>query len=290
MLLPSVRDSILSANRLTSCARRNFPVALLPGNAALQSAGDLKLAKAGNASLSGLQLRHDSSTITPSKPCRGLCSLMQHSSLRTNPVRAWQWVRREFAEGRSGLKAADLHERRVPRRLVYALAVVCALLLAGCGRPATTASGWIDQQAARNKVPSLAAFSPVPATTLDGARSTGDCNVDKINGQTAQGMALDHLGEAAFTGWAGDHLTHAVPAAVAAVLEGASGDYWASGKSGSARPDVANAQKVPAYATSGFGVGATMYRVPIGEYGIFLAYRIGTQWVECRTNVRVSVE
>lgn len=263
---------------------------LLSEDAALQSAGDLKLAETGNSSLSGLQVRHDSSTITPSKPCRELCSPMQHSSLRTNPARTWQRTQRGFAEGRSRLKAANLHERMVPRRVAHALAVVCALLLAGCGRPATTASGWINQQAARNKVPPLAVFSPAPATTLDGARSTGDCNVDKINGQTALGMAVDHMGSAIFTGWAGDHLTHAVPAVVAVVLAGAAGDYWASGNSGSARPDVAKAQKVPAYATSGFNVDANMYRVPIGEYGVFLAYRIGTQWVECRTNVQVSVE
>jgi len=178
----------------------------------------------------------------------------------------------------------------MPKKVVYVPALVCALLLAGCGRPATTASDWINQQATRSTIPASALFSPVPATTLNGARDTGDCNVDKINGQTAQGMALDHLGGAVFTGWAGDHLTHFVPAVVEVVLAGASGDYWVSGNSGSARPDVAEAQKVPAYAASGFGVDASMYRVPIGEYGIFLAYRIGAQWVECRTNVRVSVE
>ena len=178
----------------------------------------------------------------------------------------------------------------MPKKVVYVPALVCALLLAGCGRPATTASDWINQQATQSTIPAPALFSPVPATTLNGARETGDCNVDKINGQTAQGMALDHLGGAVFTGWAGDHLTHAVPAVVEVVLAGATGDYWASGNSGSARPDVAKAQKVPAYATSGFGVDTGMYRVPIGEYGIFLAYRIGSEWVECRTNVRISVE
>jgi hypothetical protein len=77
---------------------------------------------------------------------------------------------------------------------------------------------------------------------------------------------------------------------VEVVLAGATGDYWASGDSGSSRPDVVQAQKVPAYATSGFDVDASMYRVPIGEYGIFLAYRIGSEWFECRTTVRISVE
>lgn len=185
---------------------------------------------------------------------------------------------------------ANLHAHMPPSGTMRALTLVCALLLAGCGRPATTASDWINQQAARSTIPPPALFSPVPAGTLDGARSTGDCNVDKINGQTAQGMALDHLGGAIFTGWAGDHLTHAIPPVVEVVLAGATGDYWASGDSGSSRPDVAQAQKVPAYATSGFGVDASMYRVPIGEYGIFLAYRIGSEWVECRTTVRISVE
>lgn len=174
--------------------------------------------------------------------------------------------------------------------MTRAFALVCPLLLAGCGRPATTASDWINQQAARGTIPPPALFSPVPPKALDGARSTGDCNVDKINGQIAQGMALDHLGGAVFTGWAGDHLTRTVPTVVAVVLAGATGDYWASGNPGDARPDVAKAQKVPAYATSGFGVEASMYRVPIGEYGILLAYRIGAQWVECPTTVRVSVE
>lgn len=178
----------------------------------------------------------------------------------------------------------------MPGRVTRALALVCASLLAGCGRPATTASGWVNQQAARAAIPPAALFSPVPAMTLAAARGTGDCNIDKINGQTAQGMAVDHLGGAVFTGWAGDHLTHGVPAVVEVVLAGATGDYWASGSSGGARPDVAEAQKVPGYAASGFGVDASMYRVPIGEYGTFLAYRIGTEWVECRTNVRISVE
>jgi hypothetical protein len=168
--------------------------------------------------------------------------------------------------------------------------VLCVLLLAGCGRPATTAADWINQQAARSAIPSPAPFSPVPAMTLDGARSTTDCNVDKIDGQTAQGMAVDHLGGAMFTGWAGDHLTHTVPSGVEVVLTGATGDYWASGDSGRARPDVAAAQKVAAYATSGFDVGASMYRVPIGAYGISLAYRVGGEWVKCPTGVRISVE
>ena len=126
--------------------------------------------------------------------------------------------------------------------------------------------------------------------TLDGARTTGDCNVDKIDGQTAQGMAVDHLGGATFTGWAGDHLTHTVPPGVEVVLVGAAGDYWASGDSGRARPDVAAAQSVAAYATSGFDVGASMYRVPIGAYGVSLVYRIGGEWVKCPTSVRISVE
>jgi hypothetical protein len=178
----------------------------------------------------------------------------------------------------------------VPSGAKYALALMYTVLLASCGRPATTAADWINQQAARSAIPLRAPFSPVPARALHGARSTGDCNVDKINGQTAQGMAVDHLGSAVFTGWVGDHLTHAVPAVVEVVLAGAIGDYWASGNSGRSRPDVAKAQKVPAYAMSGFDVDASVYRVPIGEYGVSLAYQIGTEWVECQTNVRISVE
>lgn len=215
---------------------------------------------------------------------------MQRSRLRINPARTRQRMQRGFADGGPEPRVANLHARTLPSRTTHALTLICALLLAGCGRPATTASDWINRQAARSKIPSSAMFSPVPAAMLDGARDTGDCNVDKINGQVAQGMAVDHMGGAVFTGWAGDHLTNTVPAVVEVVLAGATGDYRASGNSGNPRPDVATAQNVPAYATSGFGVDASMYRVPIGEYGIFLAYRIGTQWVECRTNVRISVE
>ena len=178
----------------------------------------------------------------------------------------------------------------MPSGARYALTLMCTLLLTGCGRPATTAADWINQQAARSAIPPPAPFSSVPAMTLDGARSTGDCNVDKIDGQTAQGMAVDHLGGAMFTGWAGDHLTHAVPTGVEVVLTGATGNYWASGNSGYARRDVAAAQKVAAYETSGFAVGASMYRVPIGAYGVSLVYRIGGEWVKCLTSVRISVE
>jgi hypothetical protein len=175
-------------------------------------------------------------------------------------------------------------------RTVHTLTLVCTLLLGGCGRQATTAADWINQQAARNAVPPAAPFSLLPAMTLDRARSTDDCNVDKINGQIAQGMAVDHLGGAMFTGWAGDHSTHTVPTQVEVVLAGASGEYWASGDSGAARPDVAAARNVRAYATSGFAIGASMYRVPIGAYEVSLAYRIGGKWVTCPTSVRISVE
>ena len=215
---------------------------------------------------------------------------MQRSRLQINPARTRQRTQHGFGDGGPEPRVANLHARTLPSRTTHALTLICALLLAGCGRPATTASDWINRQAARSKIPSSAMFSPVPAAMLDGARDTGDCNVDKINGQVAQGMAVDHMGGAVFTGWAGDRLTNTVPAVVEVVLAGATGDYRASGNSGNPRPDVATAQNVPAYATSGFGVDASMYRVPIGEYGILLAYRIGTQWVECRTNVRISVE
>jgi hypothetical protein len=177
----------------------------------------------------------------------------------------------------------------MPSSVRFAL-ILCVLSLASCGRPATTAADWINQQAARNTIPPPVPFSPVPAITLDRARSTGDCNVDKINGQIAQGMAVDHLGGATFTGWAGDRLTHTAPTGVEVVLAGASGDYWASGSSGHPRPDVAAAQKIAAYAMSGFEVGASMYRVPIGAYGVSLAYRIDDEWVKCPTSVRISVE
>lgn len=212
---------------------------------------------------------------------------MQPLSPRTHPTRVWQQTQCGVADKS---RVLGLHEPTPPCRAMYALTTVCALLLAGCGRPATTASNWINQQASRSRVPPAASFAPVPAGEPGKARSTGDCNVDKINGQIAQGMAVDHLGGAILTGWAGDHLTHAVPATVSVVLVGATGDYWALGKSGSPRPDVAAAQKVPAYAASGFRVDANMYRVPIGDYGIFLAFRIDTQWIQCRTNVRISVE
>jgi len=215
---------------------------------------------------------------------------MQDSNLQSNWKRAWQWAQHRVIEKGSESKTATSYGRAVPSGNRFLLALPCMLLLAGCGRPATTAADWINQQAARSAIPPPAPFSPVPAMTLDGAQSTGDCNVDKIDGQTAQGMAVDHLGGAMFTGWAGDHLTHTVPTGVEVVLTGATGDYWASGDSGRARPDVAAAQKVAAYATSGFDVGTSMYRVPIGAYGISLAYRIGGEWVKCPTGVRISVE
>jgi len=214
---------------------------------------------------------------------------MQFSIWRTGLKRTSQRMRSGSADQGSKSQAIESRGGTAPSAAKFALAL-CVLLLTSCGRPATTAADWINQQAARNAIPAPAPFSPVPAMTLDRARSTGDCNVDKIDGQTAEGMAVDHLGGTVFTGWAGDHLTHAVPTGVEVVLAGATGDYWALGDSGSARPDVAAAQKIAAYATSGFGVGASMYRVPIGAYGVSLAYRIGGDWVKCPTSVRISVE
>ena len=219
----------------------------------------------------------------------GLVPRMQPSIWRTGLKRTLRCARRRSARRGSESEAVESRGCTVPNGAKFAL-VLCVLLLAGCGRPATTAADWINQQAARSAIPPPAPFSSAPAMTLDRARSTGDCNVDKIDGQTAQGMAVDHLGGAMFTGWAGDHLTHTAPSAVEVVLTGATGDYWASGDSGRPRPDVAAAQKAAAYATSGFDVGASMYRVPIGAYGVSLAYRIGGEWVKCPTSVRISVE
>ena len=219
----------------------------------------------------------------------GLVPRMQFSIWRTGLKRALQRTQRGSADHESKFEAVESRGCTVPSGARPALAL-CVLLLTGCGGPATTAADWINQQAARNAVPPPAPFSPVPAMTLDRARSTGDCNVDKIDGQTAQGMAVDHLGGAMFTGWAGDHLTHTVPTGVEVILTGATGDYWASGDAGHARKDVAAAQKVAAYATSGFDVDASMYRVPIGAYGVSLAYRVGGEWVKCPTSVRISVE
>ena len=237
---------------------------------------------------SGLQAWPRSRTMSLSNRAAGLAPRMQILILRTGLKRILQRTRCSSAG--HGLETRAVESRGGMVSSGALLALACTLLLAGCGRPATTAADWINQQAARNAIPAPAPFSPVPAMTLDRARSTGDCNVDKIDGQTAEGMAVDHLGGAVFTGWAGDHLTHAVPTGVEVVLAGATGDYWALGDSGSARPDVAAAQKIAAYATSGFGVGASMYRVPIGAYGVSLAYRIGGDWVKCPTSVRISVE
>lgn len=214
---------------------------------------------------------------------------MRSSIWRTGLEQTLQCARHGSANREPGSEVVESRGCTVPNGVKFA-PLLGVLLLTGCGRPATTAADWINQQAARSAIPPPAPFAPVPAMTLDGARSTGDCNVDKIDGQTAQGMAVDHLGGAMFTGWAGDNLTHTVPAAVEVVLTGATGDYWALGDAGGVRPDAARAKNVPAYATSGFGIGTSMYRVPIGGYGVSLAYKIGGEWVKCPTSVRISVE
>lgn len=179
--------------------------------------------------------------------------------------------------------------RQYGRRVAIALMVTALLLGAGGCRKSTTGSSVpVNRQATLALVPQ-SFFSPVPNAELVHARNDSECSVDRINHQTAAGMAVDHLGASIFTGWVGDRITYTVPTAIRLVLAGAD-SYWATGETGYPRPDVAAFKHVPAYAKSGFRVHASMYAVPVGDYTMEIVHQVDGKWVRCVTGTRVSVQ
>jgi hypothetical protein len=166
------------------------------------------------------------------------------------------------------------------------LALIVVPVLAGCGGSGSPSYTTM----AKDYPPATTAFIGIDAKQLvRDADRVGSCSVDTVNGQAARGAALDHLGTGSFQGWVGDRASGTVPSVVKVILIGAT-DYAVSAKTGLRRPDVASVTKVPAFVGSGFKVVADMSAVPIGDYRVALAYKIGDEKVICGTDASLSVQ
>lgn len=162
-----------------------------------------------------------------------------------------------------------------------ALVPAFAFAVAACGHSAPTPT---------SSAPAITnAFAPLAAGELAHATVASDCNLDMVNGQTANDAPLDHYGTGEFSGWVADSATGAVPPKFQLVLAGKH-DYAVQVATGIARPDVAAARGVPAFATSGYGVVAGMSAVPVGDYGVAVLYRIGGKQMLCHTKVQLPVQ
>lgn len=166
--------------------------------------------------------------------------------------------------------------------------------LAACGNstplpsPASSAEG--AAPAAGAYTPSAGAFAEVPASALQGATATNSCNLDAVNGQPVGSAPLARASTAQFAGWAADAEDKAVPARVRLVLRGAHTDYAVDVATDMARPDVAKANDLPALATSGYAVNATLSAVAPGTYTPVVAFNIGGKHLVCVTQAKLTVD
>lgn len=188
--------------------------------------------------------------------------------------------------------------------LVIPLVAVLPLALAGCGNstplpssaPATApasngpAASTHAAPAAVASAPAAGAFAEIDAAMLQRpARATANCNLDAVDGKQAGSAPVPHAGSAVFSGWAGDTVTGTVPKDVQLVLVGAR-DYAVTTPTGQPRGDVAAAQQLAAFATSGYVVKANLAAVPPGDYGVTLLYSVAGQALRCATTVKLSVQ
>lgn len=168
-----------------------------------------------------------------------------------------------------------------------------AMLLAAChsGPPdSSTLNASAVATAASSQTPVSGSFERISHDEFAHAEQVGDCNVDTVNGLVASsGAPLDHRGTGEFAGWVGDRASKQVPPTFKLVLTGAQ-DFAAQGTTGVARPDVASATGVPAFATAGYQMNASVAGVPVGKYGITVVYSVQGKQMACATKVQVTVE
>lgn len=189
--------------------------------------------------------------------------------------------------------------RLLKATLVPAVVVTAGALLSGCGdshpqaQPGASASTINATSAtATAYVPAARAFAPESsALPENGARVVDDCNVDSVDGKPINGASLARASTAEIAGWAADSATGTVPKRVRLVLLGVQGggDFTMEIATGEARPDVAQAQKIPAFAASGWSVHADLSAVAPGKYDTVLRYRINGKPVTCDPHHIVTI-
>lgn len=180
---------------------------------------------------------------------------------------------------------------------IPAFVVLIPLALAGCGNSTSSSpppalphsAGSASAQVAAPLAPLRGAFVEMPSRRLQQAmRTTTNCNLDAVDDKPAGVMPVPRAGSATFAGWAGDDKTGTVPDKLDLVLTGQQ-DYAVETDTGVPRPDVAKAQNVPAFATSGYAVQADLSAVAAGKYGVTLLYSADGQVLRCTTHVELSV-
>lgn len=198
---------------------------------------------------------------------------------------------------------------RMKMTVAVSLAALSAMLLSGCGDshpdsppgshatsaslPANAATASSNGKAHEAYTPAAGAFAQVASASLQqAARHVEDCNIDAIDGKPADGPQLSRAGSAMFAGWAADSATRMVPASVHLVLKEVDGarDFAIEAATGATRTDVAQARKIPAFATSGWSVKAGLAAVPAGRYDALLVYEVAGQPVVCDPHHVVTVE
>lgn len=185
-------------------------------------------------------------------------------------------------------------------------AALSAMLLSGCGdshpaspsgSQATAVPSPIVGPTAGHNAETHESYSPTTgafasASLQKTARTVEDCNIDAIDGKPADGAMLSHTDRATFAGWAADSATQMVPANLRLTLKGVDGapDFAIEAATGATRTDVAQARKIPAFATSGWSVKADLAAVAAGRYDMLLVYTVAGQSVMCDPHHVVTVE
>lgn len=163
--------------------------------------------------------------------------------------------------------------------------------LAACGKqdlPAAATPAAVAE-AVRDSVPPAVESQPFTAyAAAPNIAEAGNCSLDAIDGQAADGAHLKNGSTAMFGGWFGD-ANGQVPADAVLVLSGAAGAYSIPVAAGGDRPDVATALNAPAMSKSGFNVQGEIVNVAPGEYGTSIVYGPGHA-LSCPLRHSITVE
>lgn len=169
---------------------------------------------------------------------------------------------------------------------VVVSACVLALPLVGCGNstPIPPASAPASAYA-----PSTGAFVAVVASSSGDALAVNTCNLDAVNDKPAGSESLPHASTATFSGWAAGTQMDSVPASVRLLLKGAR-DYTVDAATGMPRPDVAKANKHPAWAAAGYSVQADLSAVAPGTYTPVLEFSLDGKRMQCATQHKLTIQ
>lgn len=167
------------------------------------------------------------------------------------------------------------------------------LLLTGCSHSSGLSQSTVDSDTAQSVyMPSNSAFKLADSLLLKNAKATvSDCNVDAIDGKPVDSIMLSRASGIDISGWAGDSAIKSVPKTVQLMLDSVNGkqDFVLEAKTGAIRADVARAQHVSAFISSGWSVHADLSAVTLGQYQTILIYRIDDRLLQCNPHHLVTI-